>query len=276
MEQGALVVRPIGVFHAPFHDRASTPRQPRAGEGIAGSIELFAGHAYEDALADLDRWQYIWVLFWFHGADGWKPKVLPPRSTKKRGLFATRTPHRPNPIGLSVVRLERVEGRVIHVRDVDVLDGTPVLDLKPYVPWTDAIVDAGGGWLEDEQALDDATVTSLDPAPRPPDPLASWDVAFAARARDQLVFLRDASIDLEPSIVRVLSLGPQPHAYRRIRLDADGRGRLAVKDWRVHFRVEGRRIEVRDIITGYRENQLREGDPALAIHRAFVAHFGDA
>src|SRR5439155_25469237 len=128
----------------PFRDRVSAPRQPRAAEGASGSIELFAGHGYEDALADLDRWQYIWVIFWFHGNEGWKAKVQPPRSTKKRGLFATRTPHRPNPIGLSVLRLERVEGRVVHVRDVDVLDGTPVLDLKPYVPWTDAIPDARG------------------------------------------------------------------------------------------------------------------------------------
>ena len=271
MEPDALVVRPIGVFHAPFRERASAPRQPRAAEGVAGHIELFPGHDYEDALADLDRWQYIWVLFWFHGNEGWKAKVLPPRSTKKRGLFATRTPHRPNPIGLSVVRLERVEGRVVHVRDVDVLDGTPVLDIKPYVAWTDAIADAGSGWLEDEQALDQGTTTTIG---RPRDPLAAWEVTFSAHAREQLVFLHDAALDLEATVVRVLSLGPQPHAYRRIRLEADGTGRLAVKDWRVRFRVEGRRIEVIDFATGYRENQLKGDDPERAIHRAFVARFG--
>ena len=273
VEPGALALRPIGVFHTPFRDRVSAPRQPRAAEGVSGAIELFAGHGYEDALADLDRWQYIWVIFWFHRNEGWKAKVLPPRSNKRRGLFATRTPHRPNPIGLSVLRLERVEGLVVHVRDVDVLDGTPVLDLKPYVAWTDAIADARGGWLEDEQALDATTTTSVG---RPPDPRSSWEVTFGARARDQMVFLREAALDLEPSVVAVLSLGPQPHAYRRIRLEADGTGRLAVKEWRVRFRVEGRRIEVLDVGTGYRESQLRGDQPEHAVHRAFVARFGGA
>ena len=84
------------------------------------------------------------MLFWFDRNEGWRPKVLPPRSRSgRKGVFATRSPHRPNPLGLSAVRLERVDGLTLHVSDVDMLDGTPVLDIKPYVAYTDAIADAG-------------------------------------------------------------------------------------------------------------------------------------
>jgi tRNA-Thr(GGU) m(6)t(6)A37 methyltransferase TsaA len=126
---------PIGIVRSPFRERVDAPRQSTARDarGVAGTIELFAGHDFEHALSDVDRFDHLWVLFVFHRnveqGRGWKPKVLPPRSVKRRGLFATRSPHRPNPIGLSVVRLLRVDGLVLHVEDLDILDGTPVLDL---------------------------------------------------------------------------------------------------------------------------------------------------
>src|SRR5207244_578661 len=104
-----LVVRPIGFVRSPFSEKASAPRQPYAAEGAKGTIELLPNAHYDDALSDLDAWDHIWVIFWFHLNRGWRPKVLPPRSTKKRGLFATRSPHRPNPIGLSVLKLEAIE-----------------------------------------------------------------------------------------------------------------------------------------------------------------------
>ena len=124
--------------------KVEAARQPRASGGAAGSIELLPGRNFEHALCDLAEWQYIWVLFWFDRNEGWRPKVLPPRSRSgRKGVFATRSPHRPNPLGLSAVRLERVDGLTLHVSDVDMLDGTPVLDIKPYVAYTDAIADAG-------------------------------------------------------------------------------------------------------------------------------------
>ena len=111
-----------------------------------GRIELFPGRGYEDALDGLAAWEYAWVLFVFHKnveeERGWKPKVLPPRSDQKRGVFSTRSPHRPNPIGLSAVQIERVDGLVVHVRRLDILDGSPVLDLKPYVAYADALPEA--------------------------------------------------------------------------------------------------------------------------------------
>jgi len=256
-----LLLRPIGVLRTPFTSRVQAPRQPRAAEGVRGTIELLPGHHFEDALADLEGWQYVWVIFWFHLNHGYRPKVLPPRSTRRRGLFSTRSPHRPNPLGLSVFRLERVEGRVVHVSDVDVLDGTPVLDLKPYVPWTDAITDARAGWLEDEAA-------------RPSDPVGDHVVVLDPHATAQLESLGELGRALEDKARQVLALGPQPHAYRRIRPNPDGTATLAVQDWRVRFRSEGKTLVVFAVQSGYRREQLLE--EGREVHRAFVARWGPA
>ena len=254
----SLTLEPIGVARTPFGERADAPRQPRAGGSPAsGRIELFAGCGYEDALADLASWDHIWVLFWFDRHEGWHPKVRPPRSSVKRGVFSTRSPRRPNPIGLSALRLTRVEGLVLHVEDIDLLDGTPVLDIKPYVAFTDALPDASAGWL-----------TS------PDDPGPSFTVEVSELARAQLDFLADHGVELEPRVRAVLSTGPSPHAYRRIRRDdASGAWMLAVKDWRVTFRVEGTTVAVEHITTGYRPSQLF-GTEAPEVHRAFVERWG--
>jgi tRNA-Thr(GGU) m(6)t(6)A37 methyltransferase TsaA len=253
----SFVFHPIGVVRSPFTERLQAPRQAAVAEGVAARIELFAGHGYEDALSGLDAWEYAWVLFVFHKnveeGRGWKPKVLPPRATEKHGLFATRSPHRPNPIGLSAVRIERVEGLTVHVRDVDLLDGTPVLDLKPYVAYADARPDARSGWLG-------AT-----------DPREPWTVEFGEHALAQLAWLRDRGVDLRAPIEASLALGPQPHAYRRIRRHGDGM-RLSLKEWRVDFDVKGTRIVVQSLATGYRPKQLAS-DERLAVHREFVAAF---
>lgn len=246
---------PIGFARSPFTERVEAPRQ--APGGGPGRIELLPGRGFEDALEGLDAWDHAWVLFVFHEnvsqGRGWRPKVQPPRSEKKVGVFATRSPHRPNPIGLSCVRIERVEGLVVHVRELDLLDGTPVLDLKPYVPYADARPDAKSGWLE------------------PRDPAPTWQVTFAKPAIAQLAWLEARGIVLRPGIEQTLALGPQPHAYRRIRRHGAGY-RLALKEWRIDFAVDGKVIDVRAISSGYRSRQLAT-DTALAIHRDFVAAF---
>ncbi|HEU4406424.1 MAG TPA: tRNA (N6-threonylcarbamoyladenosine(37)-N6)-methyltransferase TrmO [Polyangiaceae bacterium] len=259
-----LTLSPIGVARTPFRERSEAPRQPQAAAGVRGSIELRPGHGFEHALLDLERFSRIWVLFWFHLNEGWRPKVLPPRSQRRRGVFATRSPHRPNPLGLSVLRLERVEGLTLHVLDVDLVDGTPVLDIKPYVAYTDAHPDATAGWLE-----------SPGPGSAPDDPAPSFEIAWAEPAEAQAAWLLEAhGVDLRGPAARVLSLGPQPHPYRRIRAEGEGM-RLAIKDWRLFFTVEGRRITVRSIATGYRERELwGEGGGAPDAHRAFVERFG--
>jgi tRNA-Thr(GGU) m(6)t(6)A37 methyltransferase TsaA len=262
---------PIGVVRTPFADRVSAPRQPYASEGTPGTIELVPGRDFEHALEDLAGWDRLWVIFCFHlnAPGGWRPKVLPPRSAQRRGVFSTRSPHRPNPIGMSVVRLVEVRGLTLHVRDVDMIDGSPVLDLKPYVPYADAFPDARTGWLSP------LTTTEPGAAPAPAvDPEPGFTVVWSTRAAEQAAWLRaEHGVALEEPVNRVLSLGPQPHAYRRIKVDGDGL-RLAVKDWRVRFHVEGRTVTVEQIGSGYRAAELLSSPaPEVAVQRAFVARF---
>lgn len=248
-----LVVRPIGFVRSPFREKVEAPRQAVVAADATATLEVLP--AYEDALADLAGFDRIWLVFWFHDATHYRPKVQPPRSDEKRGLFATRSPHRPNPIGLSAVRLERVERTTLHLREIDLIDGTPVLDIKPYIPYADAFPDASSGWLA------------------PKDPRAVWEVAV--EAMDAVAWVEQATgLDLGARIVAALSLGPQPHAYRRIRELSDGTRVLAVKEWRVHFRVDGQRLVVTGIASGFRPKELLTGKDAIhETHRAFAEKF---
>ena len=123
------------------------PIQPAGARGVAGTVELFA--EYQDGLKDLDGFSHIILLYEFHRSRGFSLEVVPFMDSQVRGLFATRAPKRPNPIGLSVVRLRGIEGRLLHVEDVDMLDATPLLDIKPYVPAFDAPSECRVGWLNE-------------------------------------------------------------------------------------------------------------------------------
>lgn len=138
---------PIGTIYSPFTRRNKTPIQPYKSQA-AGRVELLP--EYQAGLQDLNGFSHIILLYLFHRADpGYDLTVTPFLDDRPKGLFATRYPRRPNPIGLSIVRLVRREGPVLHVEGIDVLDGTPLLDLKPYAPPFDAHPDARFGWLED-------------------------------------------------------------------------------------------------------------------------------
>jgi len=143
-------VAPIGVVHGPFLAQAGTPPQPAlAGEDAVGTIEILPGYA--DGLDDLDGFERIWVLSWLDRSGPVRLHVVPYHETAERGLFATRAPSRPNPIGLSALRLLRREGPLLRVADLDLLDGTPVLDIKPYSPRFDVFPDARSGWITPER-----------------------------------------------------------------------------------------------------------------------------
>jgi tRNA (adenine37-N6)-methyltransferase len=136
---------PIGTVHCEQVLHHEAPRQSGLARGGSGYIELRQG--LQNGLADLAGFSHIWVLFWCHLARGARLRVKPPRDTQKRGVFATRAPQRPNPIGLSCVRLLRVEKRRLFLADHDMLDGTPVFDLKPYLPYCDSVPDAAIGYV---------------------------------------------------------------------------------------------------------------------------------
>ena len=150
-------VEPIGVIHTPFTTAAGTPIQPALARWAEGRVEVFP--QFQPALKDVDGFERIWLVYWFDRASEPRLQVVPFLDDVERGVFATRAPCRPNPIGLSAVRLVRIDDNVLHVSDVDILDGTPLLDIKPYAPRFDHFDVRRSGWLEhvgsDRKTADD-------------------------------------------------------------------------------------------------------------------------
>ncbi|HEY59830.1 MAG TPA: tRNA (N6-threonylcarbamoyladenosine(37)-N6)-methyltransferase TrmO [Anaerolineae bacterium] len=140
---------PIGKIHSPFKSITNMPIQPNGAIGIKGTVCLFP--EYIPAVKDLNGFSHIILLYHFHIVKDWQPLVIPFMDTLKRGLFATRTPKRPNPIGLSIVCLLSIEKNILHIENVDILDGTPLLDIKPYVPEFDQYNVKSIGWLKEKK-----------------------------------------------------------------------------------------------------------------------------
>lgn len=142
---------PIGIIHSPFESVEQMPIQPAGAEGVPGTVEVY--DKFVPGLKDLDGFSHIILLYHFHRSSGFNLLVYPFMDQEKRGLFATRAPSRPNQIGLSVLRLIKIEGSILQVKDIDILDGTPLLDIKPYVPDFDHHQVTRYGWLEQVPGL---------------------------------------------------------------------------------------------------------------------------
>lgn len=168
-----IVYRPIGVVRSPFTESAGVPIQPCFAQGVEGTVELVED--YEPGLADLDGFSHIHLIYHLHRSSGFALAVVPYMDIEPRGLFATRAPRRPNSIGLSIVRLLGIAGARLWVADLDILDGTPVLDIKPFNPAVDHRQDCRVGWME--RAMEERRVENAD------DRFAGDDSA-ATRSRD--------------------------------------------------------------------------------------------
>ncbi len=255
-----LVLRPIGVIKTRYKRKSEAPRQPGlSGESVRGRILLHAGRNFEQALKDLDGFERIWILSWFDRNANWKPLVLPPGSRKKHGVFATRSPYRPNPIGLSLCRLVSVKGRVISIENPDLLDGTPVLDIKPYIPHVEAFPHAGAGWVADQNERRDKP----------------YEIRVEQAARDQITWLQENyGIDLETTIRSVLTDDPFPHPSRRIKAGPGEALTLSVRSWRIVYHVERRLVRVERVLSGYSagvvstsaSSSLHDGPAHIAFH----------
>jgi len=198
----------IGVFHTCFKEKFGIPRQPGLVTGAAGFIKLTPGPFMRAALRELETFSHLWVIFVFHDNGlgemrDWKPSIRPPRlgGARKVGVLASRSPHRPNPIGLSAVKLERIDldaagGIEIHVTGVDVLDGTPVLDIKPYIAYADSIPEAIAGWAAEPISRNEVEFT------------AQALLAIDQRGSHKYPGLREM-------IIEMLSLDPRPAFQKR-------------------------------------------------------------
>ncbi|MCM8534929.1 MAG: tRNA (N6-threonylcarbamoyladenosine(37)-N6)-methyltransferase TrmO [Lentisphaeraceae bacterium] len=200
-------------------------------------IELSQGENFEMALKDLEGFEKIWVVFVFDRVNHWKPLVQPPRGDKKVGVFACRSPHRPNPIGISAVDLVKVDGRKLHIRNHDLLDGTPVLDVKPYISEVDSY-NVASGWL--------------DKVPK----VETSDVELSDSAKDQLQFLLSKGLDLYNLVEVSLKVFPFPKSNNRIKRISDNEYIFAVKTWRIFYTLVDKSVVISDIASGYDDDTL--------------------
>ena len=232
----------IGIAHTPFTQRFGIPRQPGLVPEAKGILKMDPHPDFQHALKCLDQFTHIWVIFVFHahGGNKWKPTIRPPRlgGKAKVGVLSSRSPHRPNPIGLSVVEIEKIDllakgGPEIHVKGVDLLDGTPILDIKPYIPYADSVPQANPGWAKEE--------------------IARTPVDFEELA---LTKIRQAEAaghpQLKKLIEQLLTIDPRP-GFQRRELPPDeehSQGKdfgLLVKIFDVKWKIQNRRFVVYDL-----------------------------
>lgn len=263
----SLTLQPIGYLRTRQQVKFQAGHQPVAAAEAGNELELLPGCNYEQALQDLDGFERVWLLSWFHRNTTWRPMVLPPRGpAQRRGVFATRSPHRPNPLGLTSVPLFAVEGRRLLLGPCDLVDGTPIFDVKPYVAAFDAFPEAKAGWI------DEMETTLQEPAP--------YTVHHAPLAQEQARWLQDRwQIDFSPRLAELLSRDPSPHRTRRIRRRADNEFTIGCGAWRAAFMVHDQVVTVQALEAGYPQRFLLrpgyEQVPDREAQLAFIAQWGE-
>lgn len=256
----SLTLHPIGFLRTTQQVKFQAGHQPVAAAAERNELELLPGHNYEQALQDLAGFERVWLVSWFHRNPNWRPLVLPPRGpSRRRGVFATRSPHRPNPLGLTAVPLIGVEGRRLILGPCDLVDGTPIFDIKPYVPAFDAFPDSGAGWIDELDA-------ELQSPPR-------FTVVVGPLALEQAQWLRDGwQIDFMARMTELLARDPAPHRTRRIRRLPADEFEIACGAWRGLFRVEGETVTVRALDSAFPMRfLLRDGYEAIPDREAQLA-----
>ncbi|MBG6248797.1 MULTISPECIES: tRNA (N6-threonylcarbamoyladenosine(37)-N6)-methyltransferase TrmO [Symbiopectobacterium] len=220
----------IGVIRSPYKEKFAVPRQPGLIEDGDGELHLLPPYHQPEAVRGLDAFSHIWVLFVFHHTmeQGWRPTVRPPRlgGNARMGVFATRSTFRPNPIGMSLVRLKGIkttrDSVILQLGSLDLVDGTPVVDIKPYLPFAESVPDAIGGFAQ--QAPDTA-----------------MPVYFSALAEQQLAQHQSTYPHLRLFITQMLNQDPRP-AYRKVEVSRDYAALLL--EFSVRWRVTDMRTEV--------------------------------
>ena len=221
-------LKPIGYIQSCYKNKLGTPRQPRVAPSSRGMIVIDESVINKDSLQGLDEFEYIWLIFLFHENTNTqvKSKVTPPRlGGKKVGVFASRSPHRPNPLGLSLVRLEKVTENQVFVSDIDLIDGTPILDIKPYLVTVENPVMNSESWPESVK-------------------FPQLNVQFSKKALDYLK--EHSSLELKSLIQESLSSDPRPLAYRKSQYK--NHFTVQYNDYDVAFTISGTELFVDKII----------------------------
>lgn len=259
--ESEIIFQPIGIYKTenPAQEPYQVPRQPDESER-KGHIEFFSGHEYEKALQDLNGFERVWLIYHFHKNPNWKPLILPPRGTDtKKGVFATRAPYRPNAIGMSCVRLLKTARLSIEVVGADLLEDTPILDIKPYIPEVDSFPASNTGWLTKVEDSKFQVNWSPDLAPT-----LSW---LRESHLQELIDFAERQLAYEPFDSRRKRV--QPHEDDWI---------LSYRTWRIYWKQSSeKQILILRVTSGYSADELANSeDPYLdkALHRYFLQKFG--
>jgi len=256
-ESEPIAFNPIGLIHSSMKQRQDSPRQGTLSD-ITAELHLYGGANFEPALEGLDAFERVWLVFQFDLNDSWNPKVRPPGSEKKLGVFASRSPYRPNAIGLSCVRLESIQGRVLTFSEIDLLDGTPVLDIKPYLPYADSFPDAATGWT--------ATTNQ------------TWEIEWQPSAQRELWLLWDLGMQsMEPFINSQLHDNPTDEKRKRIHHIKDNVYQIAYRTWVIEYSLSDDTVTILSIASAYTPERLTDDEDTYgdkAIHRAYVDTIG--
>jgi tRNA-Thr(GGU) m(6)t(6)A37 methyltransferase TsaA len=258
-----FILKPIGILHSEKRYRYETPRQGVLADDTESVIELEAHQNFEQALKDLEGFDRIWVIYLFHLNPNWRPLVHPPRHTRNKiGVFATRSPHRPNPIGISCVKLKKVDGLRVFITNSDILDGSPVLDIKPYLPYSDSFPESKTGWVK--SGLEEM-----------------YSVRYSNTSRIQMDWLKgNSGMNLLGFSKLQLEFKPSDNSRKRVRListeENGGSYELSYRTWRIYYTVDEKNkiVLVGSLASGYTPQELgdKKTDPYgdKELHRKFI------
>ncbi|KAB2846955.1 MAG: tRNA (N6-threonylcarbamoyladenosine(37)-N6)-methyltransferase TrmO [Melioribacteraceae bacterium] len=244
MNESEIIIKPIGVIRSEFKLRYETPRQGILAGENKSVIELYPKHNFQQALKGLEGFDRIWVLYQFHLNNNWKPQVNPPRHTRKKiGVFASRAPYRPNQIGMSCVKLEKIYGLKIYISGSDILDGSPVIDIKPYLPYSDSFPDSSTGWVKN--GLENI-----------------YEIVFEDAAVEHCKWLKEnANINLKSFAKLQLEFNPADDSRKRIEIINKDKNSfvLAYRTWRIFYSIieKEKKVIIEKINTGYSKEELK-------------------
>lgn len=255
-------MNPIGIFHSSAQFKSEAPRQGVFEEIREGQVILRAGENFEQALRDLDGFDRIWLLYLFDRNSNWRPTTrppIPPAHADRVGVFASRSPYRPNPIGLSCVRLLGIQGLKLIVSEADLLDQTPILDIKPYIPQFDSFPEAKAGWLENQHR-------------------ECWEIECTPLCMEQAQWVqKQCGLDLLHFAQLHLRHDPFDDTRKRVQIH-ERTGSLAHRTWRILFELnrEQKSLSLLSIGSGYSLQELNDSLDLYAdkeIHRQFKSEW---